>query len=66
MKKRPFTDDEIRIIELLAQGEDQRAIAKRLFMACSTVSYHLHNARKKADARTTAEMIYKLAKTGFL
>lgn len=46
----PLTEQEQRIIELLAKGHSEREIAHRLAVSKSTVTQHLLSVRHKLDA----------------
>jgi DNA-binding NarL/FixJ family response regulator len=52
-----LTDRELEVLRLLADGLDQAAIARRLFVASSTVAKHLEHILRKLSARSRAEAV---------
>jgi LuxR family maltose regulon positive regulatory protein len=55
----PLTPKEIRVLQLLAEGYSNSAIAEKLFVSDSTVRTHLRNINNKicAHSRTQAVAI---------
>lgn len=61
-----LTDREAQILELLALGHSNRAIASRLFISESTVKSHLKSLFAKLDATSRAEAISLAARRGLV
>jgi DNA-binding NarL/FixJ family response regulator len=54
------------LLELVASGLSNKAIARRLELSINTVKYHLASAFAKLDARTRAEAVSAAARRGEL
>ena len=52
-----FSDQERKIISLLAQGDDTKTIAQKLFISAHTVDTHRRNLIKKAECRDTTGVV---------
>jgi DNA-binding NarL/FixJ family response regulator len=52
-----LTGRELEVLRLLAEGEDQHAIAKRLVIAPKTVGKHIEHILTKLPARSRAEAV---------
>jgi DNA-binding NarL/FixJ family response regulator len=52
-----LTPRELEVLRLLAEGEDQRAIAKRLFVSPRTVAKHIEHILAKLPARSRTEAV---------
>ena len=50
----PLTRKEIRVLQLLAEGYSNSAMAEKLFVSDSTVRTHLRNINMKLDAKTVS------------
>jgi DNA-binding CsgD family transcriptional regulator len=61
-----FSERELEIVKLLAEGLDVERIAAKLFISPYTVKAHKRNIFEKADVRKTAELVNKLSKTGII
>ena len=59
-----LTPREREIVGLLRNGRRQSEIAKELCIEHGTVKMHLFHARVKAEARTTVELVAKVAREG--
>jgi DNA-binding CsgD family transcriptional regulator len=59
-----LTPREREIVGLLRNGRRQREIAAELCVVPGTVKMHLYNARVKAGARTTVELVAKVVGEG--
>lgn len=59
-----LTPREREIVTLLRNGRREREIAQELCIQRGTVKMHLYNARVKAAARTTVELVAKVAGEG--
>lgn len=59
-----LTAREREIVGLLCNGRREREIAQQLCIQRGTVKMHLYNARVKAEARTTVELVAKVAREG--
>lgn len=57
---RPLSHREKQILALVVQGRTNREIARKLFLAESTVKTHLSSAFRKLDARSRAEAVTRL------
>ncbi|WP_179404722.1 LuxR C-terminal-related transcriptional regulator [Burkholderia guangdongensis] len=53
----PLTRKEIRVLQLLAEGYSNNAIAEKLFVSDSTVRTHLRNINNKVDARSRTQAV---------
>ena len=53
----PLTRKEIRILELLAEGYSNAAMAEKLFVSDSTVRTHLRNINTKLGARSRTQAV---------
>jgi LuxR family maltose regulon positive regulatory protein len=54
-----LTERELEVLLLLAQGDTNREIAKRLFLAEGTVKYYVHVILEKLDVKTRTQAIVK-------
>lgn len=63
-----LTKREKQLIEMIASGDTNAAIAKKLFLSIHTVKNHRKNILKKSNVKTTAELIarYKDGKNTML
>ena len=61
-----FTDREIEIISLMAQGANAQKIADTLSLSVHTIYTHRKNIRKKMGASTAAEVILYAIRTGLV
>ncbi len=52
-----LTQRELEVLQLLADGDDQEAIAKRLFVSPRTVGKHIEHILLKLPARSRAEAV---------
>jgi DNA-binding NarL/FixJ family response regulator len=55
--RRGLTQRELEVLQLLADGLDQRAIAQRLFITPKTVGKHIEHILTKLPARSRAEAV---------
>ncbi|KTT13464.1 hypothetical protein NS331_24260 [Pseudacidovorax intermedius] len=53
----PLTRKEIRVLELLAAGYSNAAMAEKLFVSDSTVRTHLRNINLKLGARSRTQAV---------
>jgi LuxR family maltose regulon positive regulatory protein len=53
----PLTRTEIRVLQLLAEGYSNGAMAEKLFVSDSTVRTHLRNINMKLDARSRTQAV---------
>lgn len=63
---KPFTTDELDVIELIANGYTDRAIARRLSVSVVTVRRRATSFRTKIGARNRAEAIAIAAGRGWV
>lgn len=59
-----LTDREREVVQLLAQGKQQKEIAAMLCVSRRTVKAHSRNARDKAGCKTVAELTFLIGKEG--
>lgn len=52
-----LTDREFEVLQLLAEGESQKDIARRLHLSAKTIAVHSANIRQKLNLQTTAQLI---------
>lgn len=62
----PLTRKEIRILELLAEGYSNNAMAEKLFVSDSTVRTHLRNINLKLGARSRTQAVALARRLGAL
>ncbi|MFV0677988.1 LuxR C-terminal-related transcriptional regulator [Variovorax sp. tm] len=55
--KEPLTRKEIRVLQLLAEGYSNSAMAEKLFVSDSTVRTHLRNINMKLDAKSRTQAV---------
>ena len=53
----PLTRKEIRVLQLLAEGYSNGAMAEKLFVSDSTVRTHLRNINMKLDAKSRTQAV---------
>lgn len=53
----PLTPKELRVLQLLAEGHSNLELARRLFVAETTVRTHLRNISAKLDARNRTQIL---------
>lgn len=61
-----LTDEERKVLELVASGVRRREIAEQLFISERTVSNHLQHIFEKLQVSSTVEMITKAIKLGYI
>lgn len=57
LRKSSLTDQELQVLELIANGHSNKEIAQNLFIAESTVKSHVSNIFTKLDARRRTEAV---------
>jgi LuxR family maltose regulon positive regulatory protein len=62
----PLTRKEIRVLQLLAEGYSNSAMAEKLFVSDSTVRTHLRNINMKLDARSRTQAVAIARKLGVI
>jgi LuxR family maltose regulon positive regulatory protein len=62
----PLTRKEIRVLELLAEGYSNSAMAEKLFVSNSTVRTHLRNINAKLDAKSRMQAVVIARKQGLV
>lgn len=60
-----FTDREKDVIELLKLGYTNPEIAKKLYIATSSVKYHISNIIRKTNAINRINVIFILGMNGY-
>lgn len=61
-----LTSREQSVLELLAHGLSNRDIGSRLYIAETTVKFHVRNIMRKLSAVTRAEAVYEATKLGLI
>lgn len=62
----PLTRKEIRVLQLLAEGYSNNAMAEKLFVSDSTVRTHLRNINMKLDAKSRTQAVAIARKWGVI
>jgi len=62
----PLTRKEIRVLQLLAEGFSNNAMAEKLFVSDSTVRTHLRNINVKLDAKSRTQAVAIARKLGVI
>lgn len=62
----PLTEREKEILALVAQGQRNREIARRLFLAEPTVENHLHRIYRKLGVSTRTEAAIRAVREGLI
>ncbi len=62
----PLTERELEVLQLLAEGLPNRAIADRLFLALSTVKVHTRNIYGKLDVHNRTQAVTRAREMGVL
>ncbi|MBS0343187.1 MAG: helix-turn-helix transcriptional regulator [Proteobacteria bacterium] len=62
----PLTHKEIRVLQLLAEGYSNNAMAEKLFVSDSTVRTHLRNINAKLDAGSRTQAVAIARKLGMI
>ena len=63
-KSTEFTERELDVLRLLAEGLTDKEIAERLFMGVSTVRYHVNNLISKTGASSRTELAVNAVRSG--
>ena len=66
IKSSHLTKRELEVIQLLALGESNKAIARRLSLSANTVNFHIDNIYSKLDAHTRAQAVKIAGERGLL
>jgi len=64
--KEPLTRKEIRVLQLLAEGYSNNALAEKLFVSDSTVRTHLRNINMKLDAKSRTQAVAMARRLGVI
>ncbi|MDQ0073029.1 LuxR family maltose regulon positive regulatory protein [Variovorax boronicumulans] len=64
--KEPLTRKEIRVLQLLAEGYSNNAMAEKLFVSDSTVRTHLRNINMKLDAKSRTQAVAIARRVGVI
>ena len=62
----PLTRKEIRVLQLLAEGYSNTAMAEKLFVSDSTVRTHLRNINTKLDSRSRTQAVAVARRLGVI
>ena len=62
----PLTRKELRVLQLLAEGYSNSAMAEKLFVSDSTVRTHLRNINMKLDARSRTQAVAIARRLGLM
>ncbi len=60
----PLTQRELSVLRLVANGLSNRGIAAHLYLSETTVKFHVRNIKRKLEATSRAEAVYKATKNG--
>jgi LuxR family maltose regulon positive regulatory protein len=66
MLAEPLTRKEIRVLQLLAEGYSNTAMAEKLFVSDSTVRTHLRNINTKLDSRSRTQAVAVARRLGLI
>lgn len=61
-----FTERELEVVRLVAQGATNPQVAQELYVSESTVKYHLRRAMRKLGAGDRTELVYRAGTKGLL
>ncbi len=61
-----LTDRELELLQLVAEGLSNRAIAQQLSLSENTVKYHMRNIMQKLQAQNRTEAVTHAIRAGFL
>jgi LuxR family maltose regulon positive regulatory protein len=64
--REPLTRKEIRVLQLLAEGYSNSAMAEKLFVSDSTVRTHLRNINAKLDAHNRTQAVAMARRSGLI
>jgi LuxR family maltose regulon positive regulatory protein len=62
----PLTKRELEVLRLIAEGFSNREIAARLFIATSTVKWHVNSVFRKLEADSRTRAVARARQTGLL
>lgn len=62
----PLTEQERRVLELLAKGKSPAQVARELGIAPRTLRNHLHHANQKLNTRNRLEAVMQAARRGLI
>lgn len=65
-EKPDFTERELEVTRLLAQGYSNKEIGERIAISESTVKFHLRNVMRKLNVSHRTEVVYTASKLGLL
>ena len=65
-KSSEFTERELEVLRLLAEGLTDREIAERLFVGVSTVRYHVNNLMAKTGFASRTELAVNAVRAGIV
>lgn len=65
-KSTDFTDKEIEVLQALIDGKTYDEVAKSLFIAKSTVKYHINNILSKTGHKSTVNLLVEIAEQKFI
>jgi DNA-binding NarL/FixJ family response regulator len=66
LTKADFTNREIEILALLAQGANANAIAEKLYLSPDTIKTHKRNVLRKTQAPNTIALVVHCVRMGWL
>lgn len=61
-----LSDREMQVLQLIAHGHNNPAIAKQLFLGDNTIKTHVRNIMRKLDARDRAHAVHIAHRRGIL
>jgi LuxR family maltose regulon positive regulatory protein len=62
----PFSDRELEVIRLIAAGRSNQEIADQLFVALSTVKWHVNNIYGKLNVKSRTQAAKRAGQLGLL
>ena len=64
VKSSEFTDREMEVLRLLAEGLTDREISERLFLSITTIRYHVSNMISKTGFSSRTELAVNAVRSG--
>ena len=61
-----LTERELEVLQLLALGESNKVIARRLSLSANTVNFHIKNIYGKLDVHTRAQAVRVAGERGLV
>lgn len=61
-----FTEQELRVLQLLARGDTYQSVARNLFVSPATVAYHASRMQRQLGVSNNAALVAAAVVTGLL